>query len=109
MADTPGGVPRPPKAETFDRESHHYKKLKAEFRAACEEEHAECWLCFDAINYSLPPEHPESFSVDHAKTVRDFPELGDDPLNFRPSHLICNQRRGDDEPHLDIGEPSEEW
>ncbi|MFD7247789.1 hypothetical protein ACFV6Y_38310 [Streptomyces massasporeus] len=108
MTQAPGNA-RTPKAEPFDRENHRYKKLKAQFRKECEEDQADCWLCFDVINYSLPHEHPESFSVDHAKTVKEYPELAEDPLNFRPSHLICNQRRGDDEPHLDIGEPSEEW
>ncbi|CQD21596.1 hypothetical protein BN970_05062 [Mycolicibacterium conceptionense] len=93
----------------FDRSQRHYKSAKAEFRRECEDLHAECWLCFEPINYSLPSGHPESFSVDHAKTVKDHPELGDDPANFRPSHLLCNQRRGDDEPHIDIGEPSEDW
>ncbi|ALI26570.1 hypothetical protein XA26_27300 [Mycolicibacterium fortuitum] len=41
--------------------------------------------------------------------VSKFPELADDPVNFRPAHLVCNQMRGDDDPHIDIGTPSEDW
>lgn len=97
------------KAETFDRSQRAYKELIREFRSECEDLHAECWLCFEPINYSLPSGHPESFSADHAKTVADYPELAMDWLNLRPSHLVCNQQRGNDDPHIDIGEPSEEW
>lgn len=94
---------------TFRRDDHHYRDLKAEFRDECDDQQQPCWLCNRPINYSLEHPHPESFSVDHAKTVKEHPELGDDPLNFRPSHLVCNQRRGDEDPHIDIGEPSEAW
>ena len=97
------------KAEPFNRSDSRYIALIRHYRDECADEIAECWLCFTPINYSLPANHPESFSADHAKTVKDFPELAMDVLNLRPSHLICNQRRGDDDPHIDIGTPSEDW
>ncbi|OKH78217.1 hypothetical protein EB75_28150 [Mycobacterium sp. ST-F2] len=93
----------------FDRAQHHYKDLKRKFRTECQERADDCWLCFRPIDYSLEYPHPESFSVDHAVTVKARPELADDYHNFRPAHLVCNQMRGDEEPHLDIGEPSEVW
>lgn len=53
--------------------------------------------------------HPYSFSLDHAITVKERPELALDPLNFRASHLDCNIARGTDDPKIDIGTPSELW
>lgn len=93
----------------FDRSTHLHKQLKAGFRVECKDRDEECWLCFRRIDYSLEYPHPESFSVDHAMPTSTHPELGNDVNNFRPSHLVCNQMRGDEEPHLDIGEPSEVW
>lgn len=83
-----------PTTEGFDRTQHHYKQLKRDFRKDCEHHGLGCWLCPQPIDYTLKWPHPESFTVDHAKPVSKFPELADDPLNFRPAHLVCNQMRG---------------
>lgn len=53
--------------------------------------------------------HPYSWSLDHAITVKENPNLVMDPLNFRASHLDCNVGRGTDDPKLDLGTPSETW
>lgn len=91
--------------------SRRYKKLKAEFRADCEDKGLPCWLpeCGQPIDYTLKAPHPDSFSVDHAIPVADRPDLAEDPANFRPAHLDCNKRRGTDAPTADIGTPSEDW
>lgn len=98
------------------RKSPQYKKLKAEFRAQCARKRwpdgtigERCWLCGDAIEYTLDYPHPYSWSLDHAITIKENPALAMDPLNFRPSHLDCNVGRGTDEPKLDLGSPSEVW
>ena len=106
------------RAETINglRHSPQYKKLRAEFRAACaRKRHADgslgefCWLCNGAIDYQLKYPHPYSFSLDHAITVKENPDLMLDPLNFRASHSDCNIGRGTDDPPIDMGVPSERW
>lgn len=92
-----------------DRSSQRYKDLRTSYRADCERNTKPCWLCSDPINYTLPKEHPEAFNLDHAIPVRERPDLLCDPANFRPSHKVCNERRGDDEPTIDLGDPSELW
>lgn len=93
------------------RESRRYKKLRGEFRSFCadQEPALPCWLCGKPIDYSLPSDHPDAWSLDHAHTVSEFPELALDPANFRPAHLDCNKRRGNDAPFIQLGTPSEDW
>lgn len=91
------------------RESRRYKKLRGEFRSECADLQLPCWLCGKPIDYSLPSEHPDAWSLDHAHTVSEFLELALDPANFRPSHLDCNKRRGNDAPFIQLGAPSEDW
>jgi hypothetical protein len=102
------------------RGSNAYKKQKAEFRVQCSKmsvplpdgtmsDGAPCWLCSAPIDYRLSHPHPESWSLDHAKTVKEAPELIMDVANWRAAHLDCNQRRGTDEPFIDLGEPSRMW
>lgn len=53
-----------------------------------------CHLCWQPIDYSLPPGHPMSFEVDEIVPV----SKGGDPLDFantQPAHRICNQLKGD--------------
>lgn len=89
--------------------SRRYKKLKADFRADCKRDGAECWLCNEPIDYSLVSPHPDSFSVDHAIPIVERPDLAEDVANFRPAHLDCNKKRGAGAAHTDIGEASEDW
>lgn len=102
------------------RRSSQYQTQRDEFRKQCRKmsmplpdgtpsDGLPCWLCNRAIDYKLKHPHPESWSLDHAKTVKEAPQLIMDIGNWRASHLDCNQRRGTDEPFIDIGEPSEEW
>lgn len=94
------------------RDTHEYKNAIKAHRAECQDKQLGCWLCppgQNAIDYTLKWPHPESFSTDHVLTVDEHPEAACDLLNMRPSHLICNQMRGSEPPHIDIGEPSEDW
>lgn len=98
------------------RSTRRYRTLRKDFRADCATHvnadgsiGAPCWLCGKPIDYSLPRQHPECFNLDHAYPVSTHPELAEDPANFRPSHRDCNEERGDGEPHIQIGSPSEDW
>jgi len=79
------------------------------FRERCASQSRPCWLCGKPISYGLPFTHPEGFCVDHAVPVSKAPELAEDQANFRPAHRVCNERRGNDDPFIELGNPSEEW
>jgi hypothetical protein len=68
-----------------------------------------CWLCGQPIDYRLRFPHPRSWSLDHAIPISDNPRLMLNPSNFRSAHLDCNGHRQNDEPRIDLGEPSEIW
>lgn len=65
--------------------------------------------CGRSIDFRLQYPHPYSWSLDHAVTVKEAPQLIMDPNNFRSSCLDCNTERGTDDPKLDLGIPSECW
>ena len=91
------------------RGSRRYRKVRAAFRAHCADLLLPCWLDGKAIDYDLPSEHPDAWSLDHALPVSTHPESACDPGNFRPSHLACNRRRGTAAPFIPLGVPSERW
>jgi hypothetical protein len=121
--DTPEGAPPFPRTQASLQSeamrklltSNEYRALRKQFRF--DEEHrwvgkrqgAPCWLCGGDIDYRLSYPHPYSWSLDHALTVKERPDLALDRNNFRSSHLDCNRQRGTDDPKLDIGNPSEIW
>jgi hypothetical protein len=96
-------------AADVDRQSTEYRNARAEFRAECEHHLKVCFLCQKPIDYRLKYPHPDSWSLEHVKTVQEAPELFMDRNNWESSHLDCNRRRGTDEPHMDLGQPSELW
>ena len=91
------------------RRTYRYRLIRAEFLSDCKRRQAPCWLCSRSIDYGLTHEHPEAFNADHAIPISVRPELADDINNLRPSHRACNERRGNAEPFIDIGIPSEVW
>lgn len=98
------------------RESSAFKNARKRFRDEGSRQRnpdgskgAPCGICQGNINYRLSAPHPQSWSLDHVKTVRDFPALQMDPLNWQHAHLTCNQVRGTDDMPIDIGIPSELW
>jgi 5-methylcytosine-specific restriction endonuclease McrA len=86
-----------------------YRRARVEYRKHAASNQLPCWLDGKPIDYELPPEHPDAWSLDHAIPVSQRPDLAGDPSNFRSSHLACNKRRGNQEPHIPIGEPSRAW
>jgi len=71
---------------------------------------ANCWRDGGRIDYDAPPSStPESHNLGHFKSVRDFPELQEDPTNFRHEHTLCNQVAGADMPELGLGEQVKDW
>lgn len=91
------------------RATYRYRTLRREFRSTSKARNSPCWLCGKAIDYSADRGHPDSFNVDHAVPISERLDLAEDPRNFRPSHRVCNERRGNHAPRLDTGQPSEIW
>lgn len=91
------------------RSTRRYKSLRAEFKRKCSANDSPCWLCGRPIDYTLPSNHPDGFNLDHAIPKAERNDLAEDPANFRPSHKVCNERRGAGAPKIDIGAPSETW
>lgn len=91
------------------RSTRRYKTLRAEFKRTCKARNTPCWLCGNPIDYTLDNNHPEVFNVDHAIPRSHRHDLAEDPRNFRASHKVCNERRGNQHPTIDLGQPSESW
>ncbi len=73
---------------------------------------ASCWLCTDRIDYiASPGTTPDSHTLDHYYAVDDYPELQEDPDNFRHAHFDCNSRRGKRAPTTaaGLGTPMPQW
>jgi len=90
-------------------DSRNAKKVKAEFREACAQVNAPCWLCGQPIDYLAAPNTPDSFDADHFYPQSTHPELAEDPNNLRPSHCSCNRSRKDGQPSPELGSLSEAW
>jgi len=102
-------------------DSRRMKKLRGEFfeegkrlaasPVAEERDQSRCWLCRGDIDYTVPQATtPDSHTLDHAKDVDTYPELQEDPDNFRHCHFSCNSSRGKDAPNTQgLGEPMPAW
>lgn len=91
-------------------------QLRAEFfdegkqLAAAGDPEANCWRCKLPIDYEAEPHStPESHNLGHYRSVRDHPELEEDPDNFRHEHRLCNQAAGAGMHSLGLGEPVKDW
>lgn len=111
-------IPNPAQySASHGRTTRRYRRMRREFRTDCEADdqyrypHASrnCWLDGKPIDFTLPRGDPMSFNLDHAIPRDVRPDLAEDPANFRASHQLCNQRRGNRAPDLSIGVNSEEW
>lgn len=67
-----------------------------------------CCICDMVIDYSLEYPDPQSCSVQHVKSRRDYPLLTWDPSNWKPAHLSCNKAEGVGA-RLGLGVMSEDW
>lgn len=86
-----------------------YRRERATFKAQCQQDKAECWICAGAkgpIHYDAPASDPLAFQLDHLFPRSQRPELADDPGNWRASHAVCNAARGERMPVHDLGNPS---
>jgi hypothetical protein len=98
------------------RTSREYQKPCEEFRYRAQHHRnpdggtgEPCWLCCEAIDYTLKFPHPRSWLLDHVIPVKDNPALMLNASNWRSAHLDCNNRRQSDEPRIEMGNPSEIW
>jgi hypothetical protein len=98
------------------RSSHRYQTMHDQYREQCAVQRnpdgsigAPCWLDGEPINYALRYPHPRSWSLDHAITVADRPDLLLDVTNWRPAHFDCNSYRNQGEQPGGGGVPSEDW
>ena len=72
---------------------------------------ADCWLCHTRIDYTVDPgTTQDSHTLDHYYPVEDYPDLQNDPENFRHAHFSCNSSRGKGAPNEQgLGEPMPAW
>lgn len=69
-----------------------------------------CWLCKARIDYNVRAgSTPDSHNLDHFHPVSTHPELQSDQDNFRHSHTLCNQQRGNGAPAPELGEMVPDW
>jgi 5-methylcytosine-specific restriction endonuclease McrA len=91
------------------RGTRRWRALKVKFKELCRLESRPCWLCGQAIDYDLPHDHPDAFSVDHRFPVSTHRHLGDDPANLEASHARCNKSRGAKAQPMQLGSRSRAW
>ena len=71
---------------------------------------ADCWICKKRVDYAAKPGTTDlSHELDHYYPVSLYPDLQDDPANFRHSHRLCNRERGNGQPKVELGEPVPDW
>lgn len=71
---------------------------------------AGCWLCKQRIAYDVEPNTaPDSHNLDHYHPVSTHPELQHDTTNWRHSHMLCNQSRGNHTPSAGLGAEVDAW
>jgi 5-methylcytosine-specific restriction endonuclease McrA len=87
------------------RTTRRFKLLARKLRAA----RRPCWLCGQPIDYSLPRDDPQAFTVDHALPRSTHPHLAEEPTNLRAAHARCNKSRGTTDPKPGIGSTSRDW
>lgn len=68
-------------------------RLYWKLREQVKREEPICWLCGEPFDYRLKWPEPMSFSVDHIKPAKTYPELREVRGNLHAAHLVCNQKR----------------
>lgn len=87
------------------RSTRRYKQLARQLASR----RLPCWLCGQPIDYTLPRDHADAFSVDHKEPLSKRPDLAEDPRNLRAAHSRCNKARGNREPKPSLGDRSNAW
>jgi 5-methylcytosine-specific restriction endonuclease McrA len=91
------------------RSTRRYKRLRYLFKEQCILEDRPCWLCGQPIDYTLPHDHDDAFSLDHRFPVSTHPQYAEDPAAFEASHSRCNKSRGARAQPLHLGARSRNW
>ncbi|MFJ6532462.1 HNH endonuclease [Microbacterium sp. NPDC091662] len=86
-----------------------YLDMRSDLRDMWAAAQAPCWLCGQAIDYSLPFGDKSAFELDHVKPRKTHPWLTLDRNNCRPSHSRCNRSKGAGAAGPGLGEASEDW
>lgn len=68
-----------------------------------------CFICGQAIDYTLPWDHRDAFTVEHIKPRSTHPHLMEDPANCVAAHARCNKGRGDRQYTASLGALSADW
>jgi 5-methylcytosine-specific restriction endonuclease McrA len=71
-----------------------YRRARRVFKDRCRAERRPCHLCRQDIDYSAPPNSPDSFEVDHVIPLSVRPDLAQVTGNWAPAHSRCNRSRG---------------
>lgn len=83
----------------------HLDRIASELRS----QRAACFICGQPIDYSLPHDDPEAFTVEHVLPRSTHPHLANDPANCRAAHASCNKRRGNQNYKPGLGIRTREW
>jgi hypothetical protein len=76
--------------DTWSTDARERRRVTDAVRAR----HRPCCICLEPIDYSLRWPNARSFSVQHIKSRKAFPELTFDLANCDAAHLDCNQSQG---------------
>jgi HNH endonuclease len=95
---------------TYAGRSERRDKLdSARLKAMSAEQQRPCILCGQPIDYTLPADHPQSFTKEHVIPLSIRPDLAQDPTNYAPAHASCNKSAGNRERRPPVGDTSEQW
>ncbi|MQB00507.1 MAG: HNH endonuclease [Actinobacteria bacterium] len=72
------------------RQGRPWRRLTAELRSLG----LPCSICGKPIDYNLPPNHRDGFTVDHRVPLSKAPWLANDRANLRAAHRSCNSSEG---------------
>lgn len=70
--------------------NHSLRKIGKQLKA----QRGPCTLCGQPIDYSLPHDDPEAFTIEHIFPRSTHPHLENDPANTVAAHASCNKKRG---------------
>ena len=71
---------------------------------------AVCWICKEAIDYSVKPSSTkDAWEPDHYLPRKEHPELALEPSNILPSHRRCNRSRKTKAGITNLGDGSRDW
>jgi 5-methylcytosine-specific restriction endonuclease McrA len=92
------------------RASRAVRKAIADFTAWAMKAKPPCWLCGQAIDYTIDDPYDDGhFEPDHLYPVSTHPEHAADPANLKASHRGCNRKRSNNMKPAGLGNQSRDW